>query len=121
MTKEIKKTVKTTESISTPTVTTVVKKQGRPVNPNSERQARLKTQSELKEQGIEIKRGRPIEENSVRQARLALKGKVSLGRKVDPNSERQKRLQEIELKRASGVEIKRGRPKMVKVEVEEAE
>jgi hypothetical protein len=93
---------------------TATKKQGRPVNPNSERQARLKAQAELKAHGVEIKRGRPVEETSARQARLALKGKVALGRKVNPNSERQQRLAALELKRASGVEVKRGRPKMVK-------
>jgi hypothetical protein len=93
-------------------------KQGRPVNPNSARQARLKAAAELKAQGVEIKRGRPVDNESARQARLALKGKVSLGRKVDPNSERQQRLQALEMKRASGVEVKRGRPKMVKNDAE---
>ena len=93
-----------------------VKKQGRPVNPNSERQARLAAQAAAKAAGVEIKRGRPVEETSARQARLALKGKVALGRKVDPTSERQQRLAALELKRASGVEVKRGRPKMVKTE-----
>jgi hypothetical protein len=95
---------------------TATKKQGRPVNPNSERQARLAAKAALQAQGVEIKRGRPVEETSARQARLALKGKVALGRKVDVNSVRQQRLAAMELKRASGVEIKRGRPKMVKTE-----
>ena len=89
-------------------------KRGRPVNPNSERQARLKLQAELKAQGVEIKRGRPVDANSDRQARLAKKGKVALGRKVDPTSERQKRLAALEAKRAAGIEVKRGRPKMQK-------
>ncbi len=89
-------------------------KRGRPVNPNSARQAKLKLQAELKAQGVEIKRGRPVDMNSARQARLANKGKVALGRKVDPNSARQKRLAEREDKIAAGVVIKRGRPKMVK-------
>ena len=89
-------------------------KRGRPVNPNSARQAKLKLQAELKAQGVEIKRGRPVDMNSERQARLALKGKVALGRKVDPNSARQKRLAERQAKIAAGVVIKRGRPKMVK-------
>ena len=92
----------------------VVKKLGRPVNENSVRQAKLKAINELKEQGVEIKRGRPVNKESDRQKRLELKGKVKLGRKVDVNSERQKRLQALELKKASGVEVKRGRPKMVK-------
>jgi hypothetical protein len=97
----------------------VVKKQGRPVNVNSERQAKLKAKAELLAAGVEIKRGRPVNLESDRQKRLELKGKVSLGRKVDLNSARQQRLAALELKRASGVEVKRGRPKMVKVEVEE--
>ena len=36
---------------------------------------------------------------------------VERGRKIDPTSERQKRLAAWEAKRASGVEVKRGRPK----------
>ena len=104
----MKKEIKNTESV----------KRGRPTNPNSARQARLAAAAELKAAGIEIKRGRPVEAESARQARLALKGKVALGRKVNPTSERQKRLAALELKRASGVEIKRGRPKMVKPEAE---
>jgi hypothetical protein len=94
-----------------------IKKQlGRPVNVNSVRQQKLKAIEELKAQGVEIKRGRPVNAESDRQKRLELKGKVALGRKVDPNSDRQKRLAALELKKASGVEIKRGRPKMVKEE-----
>ena len=94
----------------------IKKQQGRPVNPNSERQIKLKMLNELKEKGIEIKRGRPINSESERQKRLELKGKVALGRKVNPNSERQKRLQALELKRSNGEVIKRGRPKMKKEE-----
>lgn len=41
-----------------------------------------------------------------------------LGRPVNPNSERQKRLAELEAKRANG-ELKRGRPAMIKVAVVE--
>jgi hypothetical protein len=96
----------------------VVKKLGRPVNENSVRQAKLKAKEELLEKGVEIKRGRPVNAESSRQKRLELKGKVALGRKVDVNSERQKRLQALELKKASGVEVKRGRPKMKVEEVE---
>lgn len=93
-----------------------IKKQlGRPVNPNSVRQQRLALMSEARALGL-IKRGRPVNKESDRQKRLELKGKVALGRKVDPNSDRQKRLAALELKKASGVEIKRGRPKMVKEE-----
>jgi hypothetical protein len=89
-----------------------VKKIGRPVNENSVRQAKLKVKQELLEQGVEIKRGRPVNVESDRQKRLELKGKVKLGRKVDMNSARQQRLQALEMKKASGVEVKRGRPKM---------
>ena len=91
---------------------------GRPTNPSSARQARLAAKAELLSSGIEIKRGRPVEENSARQARLSLKGTVALGRKVDLTSARQQRLAALELKRTSGVEVKRGRPKMVKTEAE---
>tara|TARA_R110000822_G_scaffold207083_1_gene343234 strand:+ start:398 stop:715 length:318 start_codon:yes stop_codon:yes gene_type:complete len=94
----------------------IKKQQGRPVNENSVRQQKLKLINELKEQGVEIKRGRPVNSESERQKRLELKGKVKLGRKVNENSERQKRLQSLELKRNSGIEVKRGRPKMIKVE-----
>jgi len=38
-----------------------------------------------------------------------------LGRPVNENSERQKRLKELESKRELGL-VKRGRPKMIKVE-----
>ena len=93
-------------------------KQGRPVNPNSARQARLAAKAALEAQGVEIKRGRPVDNESARQARLALKGKVALGRKVDMTSARQQRLAALELKRASGIEVKRGRPKMVKTDAE---
>jgi hypothetical protein len=91
---------------------------GRPTNPNSARQAKLAAIEALKDQGIEIKRGRPVDEASARQARLAVKGKVALGRKVDMTSVRQQKLAALELKRASGVEVKRGRPKMVKQDAE---
>jgi hypothetical protein len=43
-------------------------------------------------------------------------GLLKRGRPVNSNSERQKRLQALELKKLSGVEVKRGRPKMIKVE-----
>ena len=74
--------------------TTVEVKLGRPVNPNSVRQQRLQQLATLREAGL-LKRGRPVVQESVRQKRLA----------------------EMEAKRAAGVEIKRGRPKMVKEEV----
>lgn len=100
------------------------KQLGRPVNPNSVRQQRL-AELEAKRNNGELKRGRPVNGTSVRQARLAeLAAKAELnggvikrGRPSNGESERQKRLAERAAKAASGIEIKRGRPAMVKVEV----
>jgi hypothetical protein len=67
--------------------------------------------------------GRPVNPNSERQKRIAeRKAKqeagvaVKRGRPTVEGSERQKRLAAIEAKKAAGVEIKRGRPKMVKAD-----
>jgi len=46
-----------------------VKKLGRPVNPESVRQNRIKELEERRLNG-EVKKGRPIKEDSVRQMRL---------------------------------------------------
>ena len=87
---------------------------GRPVNPNSARQIRLKELAEKKANGT-LKLGRPVVEGSARQVRLAeleekrANGTLQLGRPVNPNSARQKRLAELEAKRANGT-LKRGRP-----------
>ena len=95
----------------------VSKKLGRPVNPNSARQLRLK-ELELKRANGELKRGRPVDPNSVRQSEIERKkfnkefGIELRGRKVNPNSARQIRLAELELKRQNGT-LKRGRPSMV--------
>lgn len=89
-------------------------KTGRPVNPNSARQIRLK-ELEAKRKNGELKRGRPVVEGSARQLRLKeleakrKNGELQLGRPVDPTSARQKRLAELEAKRKNG-ELKRGRP-----------
>lgn len=77
----------------TKTANDVVVTLGRPVDPNSARQKRIAEMNEKREAGL-LKRGRPVKEGSARQKRLA----------------------ELEAKRAAGVEIKRGRPKMVKDE-----
>lgn len=67
------------------------------------------------------KPGRPIVEGSVRQIRLAklaekaANGELKRGRPSNPDSERQKRIQERETKKANGEEIKRGRPKKAQV------
>jgi len=94
---------------------------GRPVNPNSARQQRL-AELEAKRNNGELKRGRPVNGTSARQARLAELaakaemngGSIKRGRPSNGESERQKRLAERAAKAASGIEIKRGRPAMVK-------
>lgn len=70
------------------------------------------------------KLGRPVNPNSERQRRLqqmqAKKekdGELRRGRPIIENSDRQQRLQAIELKKEAGIEIKRGRPKLVEVEL----
>ena len=100
-----------------------VKQLGRPVDPNSERQKRL-AELEAKRSNGELRRGRPVNGTSERQKRLAEMaaraaangGTVKRGRPSNGDSERQKRLAERAAKAASGVEIKRGRPAMTKVE-----
>lgn len=97
------------------TVVEVVKRKGRPVNPNSPNQLKLKAKEELKAQGVVFKRGRPVSENSNRQQKLALKGTLPLGRPVNENSARQIKLNRIAEMKANGT-YKLGRPKMIKVE-----
>lgn len=72
-----------------------VKKQlGRPINPESTRQKVLAEKAALRAAGL-LKRGRPIVEGSPRQLREAARA----------------------AKIAAGIELKPGRPKMIKVEV----
>jgi hypothetical protein len=67
-----------------------------------------------------LKRGRPVNENSERQKRLndlSMKrelGLVKRGRPVNGDSVRQMKLKELELKRNNGT-LKLGRPKKVVV------
>ena len=95
---------------------------GRPVDPNSARQLRLK-ELEAKKAAGTLKKGRPVDMSSERQVRLAKQALnkangISQGRPVDPNSARQLRLAELEAKKAAnGGVIKRGRPAQVKAEV----
>jgi predicted RNA-binding protein with TRAM domain len=102
-------------------VTNTEVKLGRPVNESSRRQQILKLR-EAKKQNGEFKLGRPVKEGSTRQLRLqelankAANGELKRGRPVKEGSARQLRLQELESKKSSGIEIKRGRPKMDKVE-----
>lgn len=97
------------------------KKLGRPVNPNSARQARLTAKNFMKENGIVVKRGRPVVEGSKNQSKLQRRSELASmglltgkrGRPTNPESARQKRVAELEAKRASGT-LKLGRPKKVK-------
>ena len=53
-----------------PVVEAVKRGRGRPVNPNSANQARLKAREAKLAAGIPIRRGRPINPNSVRQIKM---------------------------------------------------
>jgi len=60
---------------------------------------------------IKAQLGRPVDPNSARQKRLAKAPGRKTGRPINANSVRQQRLHELELKRiAGGGTIKRGRP-----------
>jgi len=75
-----------------------------------------------------VQLGRPVNKNSERQKRLRdlekrrKDGTLKLGRPVNMDSNRQKRLVEMETRRTNGEVIKRGRPKGsgVKVSKEKA-
>ena len=61
--------------------------------------------------------GRPVNPNSAHQMKLKLRKQTKIakpGRPVDPNSKRQQEILQRELLLVNGIEIKRGRPKMVK-------
>lgn len=92
MTKKVNKTI---EVIQVNTISKNGKRLGRPANANSRRQQTLALKAEMREKGL-IKRGRPIDPTSKKQMR------------------EQARLEFL----ANGGVIKRGRPKMVKTEVE---
>lgn len=72
----------------------VTKKKGRPVDPNSPRQIRLVEKARLREEGL-LRRGRPEVEGSARQQRMQARAE----------------------KLAAGIQIKPGRPKIIKAEV----
>jgi hypothetical protein len=65
---------------------------------------------------LQYQRGRPTDSSSERQKRIAelevkrASGELKLGRAVDPTSKRQLRIAELEARRANG-ECHRGRPK----------
>jgi hypothetical protein len=101
-----------------------VKRLGRPVNPESPRQLRLKEQAELRAQGL-LRRGRPVGEDSIwaakraaRLEKLAEGVELKRGRPVNNDSARQQRINDLNARRANGT-LKLGRPKMVKETVEE--
>jgi len=72
----------------------VTKKKGRPVDPKSPRQIRIAEKTRLREEGL-LRRGRPAVEGSARQQRMQARAE----------------------KLAAGIQIKPGRPKVVKAEV----
>ena len=90
-----KKVNNTIEVIQVNTISKNGKRLGRPANANSRRQQTLALKAEMREKGL-IKRGRPIDPTSKKQMR------------------EQARLEFL----ANGGVVKRGRPKMVKTEVE---
>jgi hypothetical protein len=92
-------------------VTTTIKHPGRPINPDSPRQQRLREMEERRLNGSDVKRGRPVNPDSVRQHRLATMNTGVLGRPVNPDSARQQRL-------ALKGTLPLGRPKKVNVDVE---
>ena len=75
----------------------------------------FKPEGQLKEMGVTYSQkaqlGRPVDPNSKRQKRLATAPGRKTGRPVNPNSKRQQRLAELEAKAAlNGGKAKRGRP-----------
>jgi hypothetical protein len=95
---------------------------GRPSDPKSERQKRIKDLEERRINGT-LKLGRPISGESKRQQRLQeleekrANGELKKGRPINGESKRQKELQERAAKAAAGIEAKKGRPKMDKLDV----
>lgn len=97
-------------------VEVVEETRGRKVNPNSARQIRLAEMAARAVDGV-IKRGRPSDPTSawnIKQAALEAKrgedGKITLGRQINPDSARQKRL-------ALKGTLPLGRPKAVVEEI----
>ena len=92
-------------------VNTTIKHPGRPINPDSPRQQRLREMEERRLNGSDVRRGRPVNPDSIRQHRLSTMNTGMLGRPVNPDSARQQRL-------ALKGTLPLGRPKMIKVNVE---
>ena len=95
MSKKKVKNEEVVETVTNETVTAEVKAKGRPANPESKRQQRMKEMAERKANGT-FKKGRPINGTSARQKRLAELAAKAL---------------------ANGGTVKRGRPKVVKAEM----
>lgn len=102
-----------------------VPKKGRPIVPGSKHAIAKAEREAAIAAGTFVpgKRGRHIDGTSKRQQKLANiqmakeQGTYRLGRPANPESERQKRLAEMEQRRiANGGVVKLGRPKMVKQE-----
>lgn len=86
---------------------------GRPVDPNSARQLRL-AEHEARKAAGELRRGRPVDPESARQKTLAERNTAEgerRGRPINPDSKAQLKLAAKQALIASGVEVKRGRPK----------
>ena len=80
---------------------------------NNMNNVQFKPEGQLKEMGVKYsvkaQLGRPVDPNSARQKRLASAPGKRTGRPINPNSARQKRLAELEAKRSNGT-LRRGRP-----------
>ena len=80
---------------------------------NNMNNVQFKPEGQLKEMGVKYsvkaQLGRPVDPNSARQKRLASAPGKKTGRPINPNSARQQRLAELEAKRSNGT-LRRGRP-----------
>jgi len=83
------------------------------IKQNNMNNVQFKPEGQLKEMGVKYsvkaQLGRPVDPNSARQKRLATAPGKKTGRPVNPNSARQQRLAELEAKRSNGT-LRRGRP-----------
>ena len=84
-------------------------------NNNNMNNVQFKPEGQLKEMGVKYsvkaQLGRPIDPNSARQKRLATAPGKKTGRPINPNSARQRRLAEQQARAAAnGGVVKRGRP-----------
>ena len=92
----------------------LIRKQNK-TNFNNMNNVQFKPEGQLKEMGVKYsvkaQLGRPIDPNSARQKRLAKAPGKKTGRPINPNSARQQRLMaQAERAAANGGVVKRGRP-----------